>query len=102
MPKDTLVGRWQTYQAGLPSGRILWPIELDRASRHTIWRMARPASPLPDSADVVVIGGGVIGTSAAFHLAEAGVDVVLVERGQLGGGSTSRAAGGSARSSPTR
>jgi sarcosine oxidase subunit beta len=41
-----------------------------------------------------VIGGGVVGTSAAFHLAEAGVDVVLVERAQLGSGSTSRAAGG--------
>jgi sarcosine oxidase subunit beta len=44
---------------------------------------------------VVVAGGGVIGTSIAFHLAEAGVrDVVLLERGQLGGGSTSKAAGG--------
>jgi len=56
--------------------------------------MPRPTPPLPDSAAVVVIGGGVIGTSAAFHLAEAGVDVVLVERGQLGSGSTCRAAGG--------
>jgi sarcosine oxidase subunit beta len=54
----------------------------------------RLASPLPESADVVIIGGGVMGTSAAFHLAEAGVDVVLVERGALAGGSTSRAAGG--------
>jgi sarcosine oxidase subunit beta len=43
---------------------------------------------------VVVIGGGVIGTSAAFHLAEAGVEVVLVERAALGSGSTRRAAGG--------
>jgi sarcosine oxidase subunit beta len=43
---------------------------------------------------VVVIGGGVIGCSAAFHLAEAGVEVALVERGELGGGSTSRGAGG--------
>jgi sarcosine oxidase subunit beta len=43
---------------------------------------------------VVIVGGGVIGTSAAFHLAEAGVDVVLLERGELAGGSTSRAAGG--------
>jgi sarcosine oxidase subunit beta len=56
--------------------------------------MPHLAAPLPASAAVVVIGGGVIGTSAAFHLAEAGVDVVLVERAQLGGGSTRRAAGG--------
>ncbi len=50
--------------------------------------------PLPDSAAVVIVGGGVMGTSAAFHLAEAGVDVVLLERAELGSGSTSRAAGG--------
>ncbi len=43
---------------------------------------------------MVIVGGGVIGTSAAFHLAEAGVDVVLIERAQLAGGSTSKAAGG--------
>jgi sarcosine oxidase subunit beta len=49
---------------------------------------------LPASAEVVVVGGGVIGTSVAFHLAEAGVDVCLLERAQLAGGSTSRAAGG--------
>ena len=49
---------------------------------------------LPDRADVVVVGGGAVGTSIAFHLAEAGVDVVLVDRGDLGGGSTSKAAGG--------
>src|SRR5664279_1230602 len=54
---------------------------------------ARP-TPLPARASVVVVGGGVVGTSAAFHLAEAGVDVVLLERDTLGGGSTSRAAGG--------
>jgi glycine/D-amino acid oxidase-like deaminating enzyme len=50
--------------------------------------------PLPPSADAVIVGGGVIGTSAAFHLAEAGVGVLLLERGELGSGSTSRAAGG--------
>ena len=48
-----------------------------------------------DSAEVVVVGGGVMGVSIAFHLAEAGVrDVVLVERDELGAGSTSKAAGG--------
>jgi sarcosine oxidase subunit beta len=47
------------------------------------------------SARVVVIGGGVIGTSIAHHLAAAGVeDVVLVERDELASGSTARAAGG--------
>ena len=56
--------------------------------------MARRHPPLPGTAPVVIVGGGVIGTSAAFHLAEAGLDVVLIERAQLGSGSTSRAAGG--------
>ncbi|TYK45437.1 FAD-binding oxidoreductase [Actinomadura decatromicini] len=46
-------------------------------------------------AEVVVVGGGVMGTSIAFHLAEAGVrGVVLVERDELGSGSTCKAAGG--------
>jgi sarcosine oxidase subunit beta len=49
---------------------------------------------LPATAEVVVVGGGVVGTSTAFHLAEAGVDVVLLERDELASGSTSRAAGG--------
>src|SRR5690348_5686984 len=50
---------------------------------------------VPGSADVVVIGGGAIGTSIAFHLAEAGVtDVVLLDRDELGHGSTCKAAGG--------
>lgn len=57
--------------------------------------MSDRSKPLPSRAAVVIIGGGVIGTSCAFHLAEAGVrDVVLVERGLLGSGSTCRAAGG--------
>jgi glycine/D-amino acid oxidase-like deaminating enzyme len=44
---------------------------------------------------VVIVGGGVIGASIAFHLAEAGVrDVVLLERNELGSGSTCKAAGG--------
>ena len=52
------------------------------------------SSALPERADVVVVGGGVIGTSVAFHLAEAGVGVCLLERDELASGSTSRAAGG--------
>jgi sarcosine oxidase, subunit beta len=47
------------------------------------------------AADVVIVGGGAMGASVAFHLAEVGItDVVLVERDSLGSGSTSKAAGG--------
>jgi sarcosine oxidase subunit beta len=50
---------------------------------------------VPSSAAVVVIGGGVIGLSTAYHLARRGVrDVVLLDKDALGSGSTSKAAGG--------
>ena len=50
---------------------------------------------LPARADVVIIGGGAMGASTAFHLATGGVpDVVLLERETLASGSTSRSAGG--------
>jgi dimethylglycine dehydrogenase len=46
-------------------------------------------------AKVVVIGGGVVGTSVLFHLARAGwTDIVLLERDELTSGSTWHAAGG--------
>lgn len=51
--------------------------------------------PLPGRASVVVVGGGVVGTSVAHQLATAGVrDVVLVEAGTLGGGSSAKPVGG--------
>ena len=43
---------------------------------------------LPDSAEVVVVGGGIIGCSTAYHLAKMGVEVVLLERAKLTSGST--------------
>lgn len=46
-------------------------------------------------ADAVVIGGGIMGCSAAYYLLKAGVrDVILVERGELCAGSTGKCAGG--------
>lgn len=51
---------------------------------------------LPQTADIVIIGGGVMGTSAAYHLAKRGAgSVVLLERDSFfGNGATGRCAGG--------
>ena len=56
----------------------------------------------PSSAKVVVIGGGVAGTSCAYHLAKFGwKDVVLLERDQLTSGTTWHAAGLVSQLGPT-
>src|SRR6202167_5309805 len=55
---------------------------------------APAAVALPDRARVVVIGGGVIGTSVAYHLAHLGFgEVLLLERDRLTSGTTWHAAG---------
>jgi glycine/D-amino acid oxidase-like deaminating enzyme len=49
-----------------------------------------PDREVPKTTTVVVIGGGVIGVSAALHLAERGVPVVLCEKGRIAGEQSSR------------
>lgn len=39
--------------------------------------------PLPESTDVLIVGGGLAGTALAYYLAQAGVECVLVERAEL-------------------
>ena len=57
---------------------------------------------LPDRAQVVVVGGGIIGASIAYHLTKRGVtDVLLLEQGQLTGGTTWHAAGLVSQLKPT-
>lgn len=59
------------------------------------------AGLLPAEAEVVVIGGGAIGCSTAFHLTELGVsDVVVLEQHQVSAGSTWHAAGAVAQYRP--
>lgn len=56
--------------------------------------LAKGAFEVNDSARIVIIGGGVIGLGAAYHLAELGVtDVVVIERNQLTSGTSWHAAG---------
>src|SRR3954467_7569057 len=53
-----------------------------------------PDPALPSRARVVVVGGGVIGASVAYHLAHAGwSDIVLLERDRLTSGTTWHSAG---------
>jgi 4-methylaminobutanoate oxidase (formaldehyde-forming) len=56
--------------------------------------MTTSSQQLPDRAQIVIIGGGVIGSSVAYHLVKLGrTDVVLLERNKLTSGTTWHAAG---------
>jgi glycine oxidase len=43
--------------------------------------------------DVIIVGGGVIGCSVAYYLAQAGARVTIFERGEIGGEASGAAAG---------
>lgn len=70
---------------------------MDRLADRTIGATLFTTSatgPLPQRARIVVVGGGIIGASTAYHLAAAGEqDVVLLESNVLGSGTTWHAAG---------
>lgn len=66
---------------------------------HGLWEKTAPQRPVTPAlqgesvADVVVVGGGFTGQSAALHLAEKGVDVVLLEAKEIGFGGAGRNVG---------
>ena len=53
-------------------------------------RPFEPPESIPSSADVVIIGGGIVGVSTAWFLAKKGVDVVLCEKGHIAGEQSGR------------
>ncbi len=62
--------------------------------RRQIERRIHMSTVLPSHAQVVIIGGGIVGCSTAYHLTKAGFnDVVVIERKVLGSGTTFAAAG---------
>ncbi len=68
--------------------------EADAPPAATQLQGANPGTTLPARARVVVVGGGVVGASTAYHLAHLGwTDVLLLEQGTLSCGTTWHAAG---------
>ncbi|XP_027056532.1 dimethylglycine dehydrogenase, mitochondrial-like [Pocillopora damicornis] len=65
------------------TGRIGWISSSQDSSKKKL------SKQLKDDAEAVIIGGGVLGTSIAYHLAKAGMkDVILLEKSELTAGST--------------
>ncbi len=52
-----------------------------------------PAAALPPATDVVIIGGGILGVSAAYYLAQRGVAVTVCEKGVVAGEASGRSIG---------
>lgn len=65
----------------LRTGRPLWPDLSDTIAEP-------PALAEDESCDVLIVGSGITGAMAAFHLAEAGLDVVVIDRRPVSKGST--------------
>ncbi|HYI16279.1 MAG TPA: FAD-binding oxidoreductase [Thermomicrobiales bacterium] len=64
-----------------------------RSYWHATSELLTPAGDVPDAADVVVVGGGMLGSWTAYWLARGGANVVLVEKTAIAWGATGRNGG---------
>lgn len=76
----------EPYQSPISPGRSWYENSVGERPRY-------PALDGSTRADVLVVGGGFTGLSAALHLARAGIDVVLCEAARLGDGASGRNGG---------
>eukprot|EP01012_Entosiphon_sulcatum_P008877 TRINITY_DN14885_c0_g1_i1.p1 TRINITY_DN14885_c0_g1~~TRINITY_DN14885_c0_g1_i1.p1 ORF type:complete len:870 (+),score=131.41 TRINITY_DN14885_c0_g1_i1:22-2631(+) len=85
---SALRGSWRPFRPPT-AGHVSW-----HASRATFATTSVQDQELPSHCNVLILGGGVIGCSVAYHLAKLGVkDVVLLEQHRLTSGTTWHAAG---------
>ncbi len=83
----------------LPSDAMTAIPELRNVDPRPFWQATMPDPPdrrgrdLPDAVDVVVVGGGLMGLSAARRAAELGANVVLLEAERIGWGASTRNGG---------
>jgi glycine/D-amino acid oxidase-like deaminating enzyme len=65
--------------------------EVDSTIVASTWtRPLQPPVKIPDNADIVIIGGGIVGVSTAWFLAKQGIKVVLCEKGHIAGEQSGR------------
>lgn len=82
--------RFSRFCTNTCSGPSFWLSHINHNLHHVYCFSQKPLNKrLKEDAEVVVIGGGALGTSIAYHLAKGGIkDVVLLEKTELTAGST--------------
>ena len=65
------------------------------ATSGTLFKTLNKANSMsvPNSSKIIIVGGGIVGCSTAYHLAHMGQEVLLLDKAQLTSGSTWHAAG---------